>query len=349
LVRLAAMVQGLILNNVLNEPLPSAIFLMGPTATGKTDLAVALRDHLPVELISVDSALVYRDMNIGSAKPEPELLAKVPHRLIDIRDPLEPYSAADFVQDARKAMVEITAQGRIPLLVGGTMLYFKALLEGLADSPPADPEIRKEIEAVAAEKGWPYVHDQLAQVDPETAGQLHPNHSQRIQRALEVFRLTGKPLSQLKKEQQEKGSALGPITDDYQLIQLALLPEDRLVLHQRIEQRFKAMLALGFEAEVQQLYQRGDLNPDLPSIRAVGYRQMWQYLSGHINYDEMQKRGIIATRQLAKRQLTWLRKWSELHRIDIDYQREKNVVFDEILSNCLKLLKNTPIYMDKSQ
>jgi len=343
------MVQGLILNNALNEPLPFAIFLMGPTATGKTDVAVALRDHLPVELISVDSALVYRDMNIGTAKPEPELLTKVPHRLIDIRDPSEPYSAADFVQNARKAMIEITAQGRIPLLVGGTMLYFKALLEGLADSPPADPEIRKEIEKVAAEKGWPYVHDQLAQVDPETAGQLHPNHSQRIQRALEVFRLTGKSLSQLKQEQQEKGSVLGPITDDYQLIQIALLPEDRLVLHQRIEQRFKVMLAQGFEAEVRQLYQRGDLNPDLPSIRAVGYRQMWQYLSGHMNYDEMQQRGIIATRQLAKRQLTWLRKWPELHRIHIDYQREKNIIFDEILSNCLKLLKNTPIYMDKSQ
>ena len=335
--------------SIIGKPLPSAIFLMGPTATGKTDVAVALRDYLPVELISVDSALVYRGMNIGSAKPEPELLAKVPHRLIDIRDPSEPYSAADFAKDARKAMKEITEQGRIPLLVGGTMLYFKALLEGLADSPPANPVIREEIEAEATEKGWPYVHKQLAQVDPESARQLHPNHSQRIQRALEIFRITGKPLSQLKREQQEKGSALGPIGDDYQLIQMALLPDNRLSLHQRIEQRFEAMLAQGFEAEVRQLYQRGDLNQDLPSIRAVGYRQMWQYLSGSINADEMQQLGVIATRQLAKRQLTWLRKWPDLHQIQVNYQADRKIIFEETLSNCLKILKNTPIYMDNSQ
>jgi tRNA dimethylallyltransferase len=333
----------------VGQALPFAIFLMGPTATGKTDVAVALRDYLPVELVSVDSALVYRGLDIGSAKPSPELLAKVPHRLIDIRDPSEPYSAADFVQDARKAMKEITAQGRIPLLVGGTMLYFKALLDGLADSPPADPVIREEIEAEAAEKGWPYVHEQLAKVDPASAAQLHPNHSQRIQRALEIFRISGKPLSQFKSEQQESGSVLGPVSKDYQLLQMALLPEDRLSLHQRIEQRFEAMLAQGFEDEVKRLYQRGDLNQNLPSIRAVGYRQMWQYLSGSINAEEMQRLGVIATRQLAKRQLTWLRKWPDLHQIQINYQADKNVIFEKTLSNCLKILKNTPIYMDRSR
>ena len=322
---------------------------MGPTATGKTDLAVRLRDLFPVELISVDSALVYRGMNIGSAKPEPELLARVPHRLIDIRDPSEPYSAADFVLDARKAMDEIVAAGRIPLLVGGTMLYFKALLEGLADSPPAGPKIRAEIEKEAAEKGWPYLHAQLLEVDPETAEQLHPNHSQRIQRALEVYRVTGTPLSQLQREQREQGSALGPITKDYQVIQIALLPEDRTALHQRIEQRFQAMLSQGFEAEVRQLFQRGDLHEDLPSIRAVGYRQIWQYLSGAISHDEMIEQGVAATRQLAKRQLTWLRKWPNLEPIQVDYSGDNEKIFEKIVTNCLKILKNTPIYKDKAQ
>jgi tRNA dimethylallyltransferase len=342
------------LNNSLDllksdKPLPSAIFLMGPTATGKTDLAVALREHLPVELISVDSALVYKGMDIGSAKPEPELLARVPHQLIDIRDPSEPYSAANFAYDARKAMEEITASGRIPLLVGGTMLYFKALLEGLADSPPANDEIRQKIEREAKEKGWPYLHEQLALVDPESAAQLHPNHSQRIQRALEVYRVTGKTLSAFQQEQREKGSVLGPITEEYRLTQIALIPEDRLVLHQRIEQRFNAMLGQGFENEVRQLYQRGDLHPDLPSMRAVGYRQMWQYLSSETDHDQMIQQGIAATRQLAKRQLTWLRKWPDLHEIQVDYSADKEIIFDKILSNCLKILKKAPIYNNTSQ
>ncbi len=323
---------------------PYAIFLMGPTATGKTDLAVKLRDYLPVDLISVDSALVYRDMDIGSAKPEPTLLAKAPHRLIDIRDPSEPYSAADFVTDARHAMEEITAAGRVPLLVGGTMLYFKALLDGLADSPPADALMREAIEKEAAVKGWPFLHAQLAEVDPETAALLHPNHSQRIQRALEVFRLTGKPLSQLQREQRENGSVLGPISDDYQVIQIALLPTDRQVLHQRIEERFKSMLSQGFESEVKRLYQRDDLHAGLPSIRAVGYRQMWQYLSAEIDYQTMVQRGVIATRQLSKRQLTWLRKWPDLHLIEVDYSEDTQIVFEKTLTNCLKLLENTPIY-----
>lgn len=333
----------------LGKPLPSAIFLMGPTATGKTDLAVALREHLPVELISVDSALVYKGMDIGSAKPEPELLARVPHRLIDIRDPVEPYSAANFAHDARKAMEEITVSGRIPLLVGGTMLYFKALLEGLADSPPADDKIRQEIEQEAEEKGWPYLHEQLARIDPKSAAQLHPNHSQRIQRALEVYRATGKTLSAFQHEQREQGSVLGPITENYQLTQIALIPKDRLILHRRIEQRFNAMLGQGFENEVRQLYQRGDLHPGLPSMRAVGYRQMWQYLSNKTDYEQMIHQGVVATRQLAKRQLTWLRKWPDLHEIQVDYSADKEIVFDKILSNCLKILKKAPIYNNTSQ
>jgi tRNA dimethylallyltransferase len=334
---------------IVNNDLPFAIFLMGPTATGKTDLAIALQSHFPVELISVDSALVYREMNIGSAKPEPELLAYVPHRLIDIRDPSEPYSAADFAHDARQAMVEITAEGRIPLLVGGTMLYFKALLDGLADAPPSNPQIREAIEAEAAIKGWPYMHAQLAEVDPDTATQLHPNHSQRIQRALEVFQITGRPLSELKREQMEKGSALAPITDEYQVLQIALLPQNRTVLHQRIEQRFRGMLEQGFESEVRQLFEHGDLHPDLPSMRAVGYRQMWQYLSGAVSYDEMVEQGVVATRQLAKRQLTWLRKWSDLHEIYIDSEAGQLNTCEDILRDCLKLLENAPIYKGRAR
>ncbi len=322
---------------------------MGPTATGKTDIAIALREHYPVELISVDSALVYRDMNIGSAKPDPELLARVPHRLIDIRDPSEPYSAADFARDARGAMDEISAEGRIPLLVGGTMLYFKALIDGLADIPPSNPQIREAIEREAAINGWPFLHAQLSEVDPESAALLHPNHSQRIQRALEVFRVSGKKLSDLKREQAEKGSALAPVGDEYQLIQMALLPESRGALHQRIEQRFNAILTHGFESEVRQLYQRGDLHPDLPSMRAVGYRQMWQYLAGQVDYDEMVERGIIATRQLAKRQLTWLRKWPNLQEIYIDYAAGQEEIFENSLANCLKILRNAPIYKDKGR
>jgi tRNA dimethylallyltransferase len=328
----------------VNKDLPFAIFLMGPTATGKTDLAIALREYLPVELISVDSALVYKGMDIGSAKPEPELLARIPHRLIDIRDPSAPYSAADFAHEARQAMVDITAEGRVPLLVGGTMLYFKALLYGLADSPPSDPLIRQAIEQEATKKGWPYLHNRLAEADPDTAAQLHPNHSQRIQRALEVFQITGRPLSEIKREQTEVGGSLAAITDSYQLVQIALLPQNRALLHQRIERRFKAMLAKDFESEVRNLYERDDLHMDLPSMKAVGYRQMWQYLSGSISYDEMVGQGIVATRQLAKRQLTWLRKWPDLHDIYIDSEAGQLAVLEDILANCLKLLGNTPIY-----
>lgn len=326
------------------EALPAAIFLMGPTATGKTDLAIALREHLPVELISVDSALVYRDMDIGTAKPSADLLAAVPHRLINIRDPAEPYSAAEFVRDARQAMTEITAAGKIPLLVGGTMMYFKALLDGLADMPSASPEVRKLIEQEAAEKGWPWLHGKLSEVDPETASELHPNHSQRIQRALEVYRTTGRPLSAFKREQREGGSDLGPISDVYQVVQIALLPHHRALLHQRIEQRFKAMLKMGFEEEVKALHDRGDLHADLPSIRAVGYRQMWQYLEGEIEYVQMQEMALAATRQLAKRQLTWLRGWPNVHELFVDNVTQQSMNLLDIEKETLKILEKEPIY-----
>ena len=321
---------------------------MGPTASGKTDLAVALRKHLPIELISVDSSQVYRGMDIGSAKPTRELLEQVPHRLINIRDPSEVYSAADFAQDARKEMEDITKQGRIPLLVGGTMLYFKALLDGLADNPPSDFKIRKKIEAAARKKGWPYLHAQLAEIDPESAGAIHPNHSQRIQRALEIFQITGKPLSLIKRNQQEKGSLIKPILNDYKLVQIALIPLDRLYLHQCIEQRFKSMLDADFESEVQALYERGDLSPDLSSLRAVGYKQMWRYLSGDISCDEVCRLGVIATRQLAKRQLTWLKKWPDLYQLQVNYADEKKILSEKVLAGCLEILKNSCICKNTS-
>lgn len=279
---------------------------MGPTASGKTDLAVALTEHLPCDIISVDSALVYRGMDIGSAKPDAATLARAPHRLISFLDPSEPYSAAQFRRDALREIADIQSRGRIPLLVGGTMLYFKVLLEGIADLPAADPSIRAALAAEAAHLGWPAMHDKLAAVDPETAARLHPNHSQRILRALEVYQQTGIPLSRLQKEQLPEALPFRPL-------QLALMPEDREVLNLRIEQRFGRMLAAGFVDEVRHLYQRGDLHPDLPSIRAVGYRQAWGYLAGHITDTEMRDAGIAATRQLAKRQLTWLRSWHDLH------------------------------------
>ncbi|MGV6987468.1 tRNA (adenosine(37)-N6)-dimethylallyltransferase MiaA [Testudinibacter sp. P80/BLE/0925] len=288
---------------------PLAVFLMGPTASGKTDLAIQLRQQLPFEVISVDSALIYRGMDIGTAKPNPAELALAPHRLIDIKDPAESYSAADFRHDALREMQSITQQGKIPLLVGGTMLYYKALLEGLSPLPSADDKVRSEIEAVAAEKGWAYLHQQLQQVDPIAAARIHPNDPQRINRALEVYYISGKSMTELTAIQ---GEAL-----PYRIMQFAIAPQDRAVLHQRIEQRFHNMIMQGFEQEVRSLYQRGDLHPDLPSIRCVGYRQMWEYLRGDYDHADMIYRGICATRQLAKRQITWLRGWkSEIHWLD---------------------------------
>jgi len=293
----------------VTEYRPPVIFLMGPTASGKTDLAMALRQHLPIELISVDSALVYRGMDIGSAKPTQKELVDAPHKLIDIRDPSQPYSAADFCADAEREIAAAHAQGKIPLLVGGTMLYFKALLDGLADMPEADGEIREQIERDASIFGWPYVHQQLAEVDPEIAAEIHPNHSQRLSRALEVFRASGKTMSELRRVQtQDKKN---PFSERFNLVQISISPRVRALLHERIALRFRNMLAAGFLEEVQTLYNRGDLHVDLPAIRAVGYRQAWDFIEGRLSYDEMIERGIIATRQLAKRQFTWLKGWQK--------------------------------------
>ncbi|MCW8899490.1 MAG: tRNA (adenosine(37)-N6)-dimethylallyltransferase MiaA [Gammaproteobacteria bacterium] len=289
--------------------LPKAICLMGPTASGKTDLAIYLTEHFPVDIISVDSAMVYRGLDIGSAKPSAEELAKAPHRLIDVVDPLDIYSAAQFRNDALAEMVEITKAGRIPLLVGGTMMYFRALLLGLSELPAADDATRQKLEEQANEFGWEKMHQRLEQVDPEAAARIHPNDPQRIQRALEVYSVTGTAMSQLQKEQ--KGEPI-----PYQVLKLALLPSDRGVLHQRIEKRFKQMLENGLIDEVKTLQERGDLHEDLPAIRAVGYRQVWDYLNGRIDYNEMEERGVIATRQLAKRQFTWLRSEKDLMTYD---------------------------------
>ena len=280
--------------------LPPAIFLMGPTASGKTATAVELMQHLPVEIISVDSALVYRDLDIGTAKPDAATLAVAPHHLINLIDPTGVYSAARFRADALALMADITARGRVPLLVGGTMLYFKALREGLSDLPQADSALRAEIEADAAQRGWPALHAQLAQLDPETAARLQPTDAQRIQRALEVVRLSGQPMSALWRAGRE--AAL-----PYQVHAFALTPSDRAVLHAHIAMRFDAMLAHGLVEEVRALREKYPLDAEMPSMRCVGYRQVWSYLEGEYDWDEMRDRGIYATRQLAKRQLTWLR------------------------------------------
>lgn len=279
---------------------PKAIFLMGPTGTGKTDLAVAIRQQLPVEIISVDSALVYQNMDIGTAKPDAETLKQAPHRLIDFLDPSQAYSAADFREDALREMADITASGRIPLLVGGTMLYFRVLEHGLSELPSADPEIRARLIQEAAELGWTALHERLQQIDPEAAARIHPNDPQRLQRALEVYALTGQNLTTLQ-------GSLRFEACPYQLLKLALVPENRAWLHKRLEQRFDKMLDLGLVTEIEQLYARPELNNSLPAIRAVGYRQVWDYLDGKIDYNLMRNRAIVATRQLAKRQMTWLR------------------------------------------
>ena len=307
----------------MTKSLPPAIFLMGPTASGKTDLAIRLRQQLPVELISVDSALIYKGMDIGTAKPDARELSLAPHRLIDIRDPAQSYSAADFRADALKEMADIVAAGRIPLLVGGTMLYYKALLEGLSPLPAADPAIRAQIEQEAAEKGWLAMHEELVRIDPVAGARIHPNDPQRLSRALEVFRISGNTLTELTKTQ---GDAL-----PYKVHQFAIAPKDRVVLHQRIEQRFEKMIEAGFEQEVRALYDRGDLHPDLPSIRCVGYRQMWEYLDGACSLDDAVFRGVCATRQLAKRQITWLRSWKDLTWLDSsDGEQALQTVIDAV-------------------
>lgn len=275
--------------------------LMGPTAAGKTPLAVELVQKFPCEIISVDSAMIYRGMDIGTAKPDAETLKIAPHRLIDILDPAEIYSAGKFRDDALREINDIHAQGKIPLLAGGTMLYFRALLFGIADLPRADQALRDEITGRAEQEGWASLHAELAQVDPKAAEKINPNDAQRIQRALEVYQLTGVPIT----AQQETESPL----KDYDVHTFVLMPSSRENLHTRIAQRFDQMLAEGFIDEVKSLYARGDLSPELPSIRSVGYRQAWDYLAGNVDYDTMRDMAIAATRQLAKRQITWLRTW----------------------------------------
>ena len=307
-----------------NEPiLPPAIFLMGPTASGKTDLAIALTGALPCEIISVDSALIYKGMDIGTAKPDSDVLAKAPHKLVDILDPAEAYSAAEFREDALKLMADITRRGRIPLLVGGTMMYFKVLRDGMAKLPSADDKIREILLNETEEKGWQHLHKRLQEVDPEAANRIKPTDTQRLQRALEVYELTGKPLSQWHREQE--ASRL-----PYQVINLAIAPKERSVLHERIALRFRMMLEAGFIDEARSLYERGDLNTSMPSIRSVGYRQAWLYLCGDYEYDTMVDKGIIATRQLAKRQLTWLRSWADVNWLD--------TFSEELLSDALKVI-----------
>jgi tRNA dimethylallyltransferase len=308
------------------EALPFYLCLAGPTASGKTAAALAIAQEHPCEIISVDSALVYRGMDIGTAKPSAAEQALVPHHLIDIRDPLHAYSAAEFVRDARRLIIDITARGKLPLLVGGTMLYFKALFDGLDDMPAANPAVRAVLEQEAAEKGWPALHAELARVDPVTAARLAPADSQRIQRALEVYRISGQPLSHFHSTK----TAITEIANySYSTRAVALIslePSDRSWLHHRIAQRFDAMLEHGFVDEVRALRRRGDLHPDLPSMRCVGYRQVWEALDAHtasspnaaLPLAHMRELGIIATRQLAKRQITWLRSMPRRHIVVAD-------------------------------
>lgn len=321
----------------MSKVLPPAVFIMGPTASGKTDLAIALRKHLPVDLISVDSAQVYRQLDIGSAKPDATTLTDHPHRLIDIRDPAEAYSVAEFLKDATEQMAEITAAGRIPLLVGGSMLYFKILLEGLSDLPEANQGVRDQIQQRADEFGWPSLYDELKQIDPQTAAKIHPNHSQRIQRALEVYQLTGMSMSHLQAATSNNG-----VLDYYSVVQFSLTFDDRALLHRRIEQRFEQMMSSGLLAEVVGLYEREDLNTDLPSMRAAGYQQIWQHLDGQCTLEEAVERSIVASRQLAKRQITWLRNWPNAHEIQVD-DGQTYISLENSCKQCLKILSQHSI------
>jgi len=312
--------------------LPPALFLMGPTASGKTDLAMQLAVHFPFELISVDSVMVYRQMDIGAAKPDFETLQRFPHRLVNIKDPSEPYSAAEFREDALGYMAEISAVGRIPLLVGGSMMYFKALRQGIGAMPGASEGLRSSLFAEAEQVGWPAMHEKLLQLDPQAAQKIHPHNRQRIQRALEVCLLTGKPFSSFWGVQEGSGDGVSgsysgfeietdwnrgqPASLPYEVLTIALAPAARSVMHQRIRDRYTQMLEQGLVAEVKQLYARGDLTSELPSIRAVGYRQVWDFLEGKDDYETMVEKGVAATRQLSKRQMTWLRRWPDANWLD---------------------------------
>ncbi len=301
---------------------PPVICLMGPTASGKTALAMALYDTLPCDIISVDSALVFKGMDIGTAKPTAKELAAYPHQLIDIRDPSESYSAADFCQDALKAIAKSREKGRIPVLVGGTMMYFKSLIDGISPLPEADQNIRQAIAKEAADKGWHYMHEQLQGFDPVSAERIHQNDPQRLARAIEVYRKTGNTLTQLTEIKGDKVSG--------NVLQFALAPKERSDLHARIELRFNQMIEQNFEKEVIALKQRGDLHLDLPSMRCVGYRQMWQYLAGDYDHAEMIFKGVCATRQLAKRQLTWLRSWQNLHWLPMEDKNNLQVILSAV-------------------
>ena len=305
--------------------IPQIVCLMGPTAAGKTGLAVELAENHGYEIISVDSALVYKGMDIGTAKPDSETLARAPHKLIDILDPAESYSAADFVRDANIEIKSVLAKGKKPLLVGGTMMYFNALLKGLAKMPEADKDVRRVLEEEAKQYGWEYLHQELQSVDPVSANRIHPNDPQRLQRALEVYRITGRSMTDLwsKQQQQEK---------KFNFVNLAVMPTERSLLHERIQQRFALMIEQGFVAEVEYLYNRGDLHFDMPSIRCVGYRQIWQHLAGEHDLDEAVYRSTVATRQLAKRQITWLRGWQGLKTLD--------TLDKSLLSKTLKYLQS---------
>jgi tRNA dimethylallyltransferase len=305
------------------------VCLLGPTASGKTQLAIDLVQRHPFEIISVDSAMVYRGLNIGTAKPTADILKMAPHRLIDIRDPADAYSAAQFRVDAVREIEDILQQGKIPLLVGGTMLYFHALQKGLSELPSADSSVRDRLTAEAEQIGWAELHNRLAQIDPVAAARIHPHDAQRIQRALEVFEITQKNIT-------DWHSADAIVPADYEMTSLAIAPSDRSILHERIEARFLAMLEEGFIDEVKTLVARGDLTSDMPSMRSVGYRQVWEFLADTSTYDEMCAKGIIATRQLAKRQLTWLRNWSQ----PISWVESMDV---NLLSNVQKILRNKTI------
>ena len=302
----------------------SAVCLMGPTASGKTEVAISLCKRFPFDIISVDSALVYKGMDIGTAKPDAKTLERTPHRLIDIRDPEESYSAGDFVRDAKREMAAIFEAGRIPLLAGGTMMYFRALLHGIAELPAAEPEIRASIDADAEKKGWPAIHGLLQEVDPEAAARIEPNDRQRIQRALEVYRASGRPLSDWQKEAGPGAPA------DTRFLKLALQPATREILHERIADRLNTMLNNDFLDEVKVLRDRPALTAEHPSMRSVGYRQLWEHLDGKTTFDEARDKALFATRQLAKRQITWLRSEPDLKSFD---PLEAGVI--DAISRCL--------------
>ena len=323
------------------HPSPPILCLTGPTAAGKTSIALELARNHGFEIISVDSALVYRGLDIGSGKPDNRTLAEIPHRLVNIRDPVEPYSAADFRYNAITATDEILQSGKQPLLVGGTMLYFKVLRDGLAQMPSANPKVRIKIMDLADREGWPAVHSRLKQIDPESAKRIHPNDPQRLMRALEVYESSGNTLTEHHRDQNAQQAELPDFMSN--LIFIAIHPKQRSTLHDQIAERFQLMLEAGFVNEVKGLFDRDDLFRELPAMRSVGYRQVWDYLDGQYDHQTMVDKSIAATRQLAKRQLTWLRSWPDLHRIEAEIKPGSG----NIVNTCLKVLQHAAITKGK--